>query len=564
MKYISILMLCLHFPAMLFGQQSTTGKERPETTSKGIIKKPDRGQVVIPGVPSYHWYHGCGPTALGMVIGYYDVIGFSDLIDGDASSQTYKVQQAIASAQHYSDYSEPIDYFPDLFADKSDLGGAHQSNCIADYMQTSWSIRGSRYGDSWNENVAQAFIGYVAQQNHLYLAESNNHPFSSTSWYLYRNEINNDRPVVLLVDSDGDGLSDHFVTGVGYDDSDNTYGVYDTWDHQVHWFSWRPASHNYSWGIQTLNTQKLFFRIASTPFPPGGGSINGGVHYLAGETASLTATPDPNFQFINWTEAGDVVSTDGTYSFIVNGNRNLTANFELKSFTITAEVSPEGSGTISGDSLYHYGDTACLLAYPTVGFNFINWTSHGHMLTTDTLYKFRVTGSRQLMANFQLKSYKISAINNPEHGGEVIGCGSFLYGDSAHLEAIPNNGFCFINWTVNGYILSEAPQYSFCVESNHTLTANFLDVTTTDDKPHEADIIAYPNPATKQVHITAPAITGNVRISLYNLKGRLILDKEISLLNGHGNLKINEIKRGTYLMQLMGNDRIYNKKIVVL
>ncbi len=73
------------------------------------------GEVVIPGVPAYKWRDGCGPTALGMVIGYYDGNGWPDLVPGDATSQTTEVSQSIAShgtleaPGNYEDYALPMD-----------------------------------------------------------------------------------------------------------------------------------------------------------------------------------------------------------------------------------------------------------------------------------------------------------------------------------------------------------------------------------------------------------------------------------------------------------------------
>ena len=230
-------------------QQSTTGKYRPDNVSIGITERSTRTQIVISGVPSYLWRHGCGPTALGMVIGYYDGLGFSDLIDGNASTQNTIVNNAIANTEHYSDYSQPIDYYPDLFTDLSEIGGAHTSNCIADCMETSWSSEENRYGWSWSNKISVAFTNYVQMCNNDYFTNTAYNWFSGSSWDTYINEINNNRPVVLLVDSDGNGYTDHFVTGIGYDESNSTYAIYDTWDHNIHWYQWRGMLSSYIWGI---------------------------------------------------------------------------------------------------------------------------------------------------------------------------------------------------------------------------------------------------------------------------------------------------------------------------
>lgn len=142
--------------------------QRPSKVDKGLILNGSKNQVLISGVPSYLWGHGCGPTALGMVVGYYDVNGYSDLIIGNASTQTTNVNIAIANTEHYNDYSLPIDNYPYLYQDKSELGGAHNSNCIADYMHTSWSLDGNRYGWSYSNKISVAFSSYIQQVNNNY------------------------------------------------------------------------------------------------------------------------------------------------------------------------------------------------------------------------------------------------------------------------------------------------------------------------------------------------------------------------------------------------------------
>ena len=96
-------------------QLITTGPEPPAIVVERDREKarrpirPAGTEVVISGVPPYFWRHGCGPTAVGMVIGYYDGQGYDDLIPGCAFTQTGDVDQAIASQgdasnpRHYED-----------------------------------------------------------------------------------------------------------------------------------------------------------------------------------------------------------------------------------------------------------------------------------------------------------------------------------------------------------------------------------------------------------------------------------------------------------------------------
>ena len=69
------------------------------------------------------------------------------------------------------------------------------------------------------------------------------------------------------------------------------------------------------------------FGINATPNPAEGGTVSGGGAYAEGATCTLTATPAAGYTFINWTENGEVVSTEAEYSFTVTGARTLVANF---------------------------------------------------------------------------------------------------------------------------------------------------------------------------------------------------------------------------------------------
>ncbi|MHC4642123.1 MAG: DUF7901 domain-containing protein, partial [Planctomycetota bacterium] len=243
-------------------RQSTSGPEPPVTVQERDIIRllgiPPIAPVVIAGVPDYTWRHGCGPTALGNVVGYYDGQGYSDLIPGDASTQTAAVDQAVASQgtaanpRHYEDYSLPIDTWPTLLSDKSEppFGDEHPNDCIADYQMTSWSRRGNYYGWGYDTDVGPSFVDYVNMINPGYSPTFVRYRWSALTWSILTNEIDNGRPMVFLVDTDGDGSTDHFVTIVGYDSATGQYGCHDTWiPTGVRWESFQGVSVGNPWGI---------------------------------------------------------------------------------------------------------------------------------------------------------------------------------------------------------------------------------------------------------------------------------------------------------------------------
>ena len=159
--------------------QSTTGPIPPPGVAPKVARvfQPGERVVTIPGVPGYEWRHGCGPTAMGMVIGYHDGLGMDDLIPGDASTQTPAVDQAIASQRsemdpgHYEDYSLPIDdYGTGILPDMSEppAGDEHADDCIADFMFTSQSALVNYYGWSYGAHIDDAFLSYIEHVNPEY------------------------------------------------------------------------------------------------------------------------------------------------------------------------------------------------------------------------------------------------------------------------------------------------------------------------------------------------------------------------------------------------------------
>ena len=67
--------------------------------------------------------------------------------------------------------------------------------------------------------------------------------------------------------------------------------------------------------------------IEAVPNPVEGGTVTGNGLYWTGEECALTAEPADGYVFVNWTENGEEVSTANPYTFPVNGNRILVANF---------------------------------------------------------------------------------------------------------------------------------------------------------------------------------------------------------------------------------------------
>ena len=221
------------------------------------------------------------------------------------------------------------------------------------------------------------------------------------------------------------------------------------------------------------HAENYSYEINAIPNPIDCGVVTGSGTYEEGVTCTLVATANEGYTFTNWTENGEVVSTEATYSFIVSGDRTLVANFSLLQFDITVSALPDEGGSVTGGGTYQYGQSCTLTAMANEGYAFANWKENGEVVSTDATYSFAVTGDRELVANFAMQSYSISASANPSAGGSVSGAGSYDHGSTCTLTATANEGYSFTNWTENGEVISSEASFSFTVTGERELVANF-------------------------------------------------------------------------------------------
>lgn len=236
------------------------------------------------------------------------------------------------------------------------------------------------------------------------------------------------------------------------------------------------------------------FTILGQPSPLEGGNITGSGIYGSGETCILSATPNENYTFVNWTENGVQVSANTSYSFTVTNNRTIKANFlytPTNYYSVNVSANPSIGGSVNGGGTYVHGQACTVTAMTNTGYYFVNWTEGGTQVSTNASYTFNVTSNRNLVANFQAQQqqYVVSVSANPINSGHVSGGGSFNPGASCTVQATANSGYVFVNWTENGTQVSTNANYTFTVTGNRNLVANF------DEQLPEYSVTVMSNPS---------------------------------------------------------------------
>jgi len=133
-------------------------------------------------------------------------------------------------------------------------------------------------------------------------------------------------------------------------------------------------------------------------------STTGG-SYTQGTSVSITATPESEYVFVNWSNG----STENPLTLNVNQNLTLTANFEKRKYPLTINIQGEGmvieeiisSGKTTTE--YNSGSVIRLTAVPSGEWNvFDSWT--GDINDENSIIEFTIDEPKDITVNFEESS----------------------------------------------------------------------------------------------------------------------------------------------------------------
>ena len=150
----------------------------------------------------------------------------------------------------------------------------------------------------------------------------------------------------------------------------------------------------------TVVTPPPSYAVTTSSSPNNEGTTSGDGVYETGTSVVVIATPNSGNSFVNWTENGTVVSTSPSYQFAITAKRSLVAHFQPAQYTISTSASPSSSGTTRGSGIYPNATQLLVSAIPASGFEFVNWSESGSVVSVAAKYSFSVIANRDLVANF--------------------------------------------------------------------------------------------------------------------------------------------------------------------
>ena len=217
------------------------------------------------------------------------------------------------------------------------------------------------------------------------------------------------------------------------------------------------------------------YNINTSASPISGGTVTGGGTFVSGASVTLVATSGAGYVFTNWTEGATVVSSSPSCTFIAQADRTFVANFVSAGgdVIITTASLPANGGSTLGDGAYAPGISATVIAIPNTGYKFSKWLVNGATVSTSRTNTFTVSTNRVMVAKFK-PVYSVTVTADPPNGGTAeVDSSKYEPGELAKMTAIPEAGWCFVNWTQNGIPVSTDPNFQFNVTANRTLVGHF-------------------------------------------------------------------------------------------
>ena len=145
-----------------------------------------------------------------------------------------------------------------------------------------------------------------------------------------------------------------------------------------------------------------------------GGTVSTtGGEYEAGQTVSVTATPQGEYVFTSWSDG----NTNATRTITIGSNSTLTANFEKRKYPLT--INFEGEGEVIEEIVnagrttdYDSGTTVKLTAVPAEGWEFVGWT--GAIESEELEVQLLVSEAKEINAEFKELEIVSISIEDPK------------------------------------------------------------------------------------------------------------------------------------------------------
>jgi len=189
--------------------------------------------------------------------------------------------------------------------------------------------------------------------------------------------------------------------------------------------------------------------------------------YNHGETVTLEATPNAGYSFTTW--SGDLSGSTNPAKLVVGANTSISAGFAPRTYSLTA-TAVDGSVTKSPDKTgYNHGEAVTLEAVPNKNYSFTNWS--GDLSGGTNPVTLVMDTNKSVSAGFALKAYSLTVAAVDGSVTKKPDKASYNRGETVTLEAEPNKGYIFTNWS--GDMSGSTNPVTLVMDADKSVAASF-------------------------------------------------------------------------------------------
>ncbi len=130
-------------------------------------------------------------------------------------------------------------------------------------------------------------------------------------------------------------------------------------------------------------------------------SISGNGIYVVGDSVTIKATAKSGYQFVHWTENGNVISTNPTLLFTMPDNDvNLVAVLEAI-YVVDCDVNDSSLGSVIGNTSGKFKENVTLEAVSANNCTFVGWMVDDVIISTSSKLNLSLNGDVKIQALFK-------------------------------------------------------------------------------------------------------------------------------------------------------------------
>ncbi|MDP3149058.1 MAG: FISUMP domain-containing protein [Ignavibacteria bacterium] len=196
----------------------------------------------------------------------------------------------------------------------------------------------------------------------------------------------------------------------------------------------------------------IYYNVSTSSNPSNGGTTSGGGNYTSGQQITVSAASYSGYTFANWTENGNPITTNASYTFNVTGNRNLVANFTTCTYTLGTYSTSAISSATSG-AFWVFTKADCNWTAITGGCNGMitlkNYTGNGDGMVTFDISANTNTSPRMCTIAVGGQTFTVN------QAGYVAPCVNAPATPNSLSVSINNSNVLYLSWGGNSTNVSD-------------------------------------------------------------------------------------------------------------